>query len=367
VTPTIAVDADEVGELLFESGWTDGLPVIPPTVRRVAQTLDVVDLPPDALLGTMPGRGLPLFADVAAANAVMAGCRAADFPLVVAGIEALLDPEFNANAALTSTGGAALCVIVSGPLAESAGMNGGHNALGPGNRTNATVGRALRLIAMNAFDARPGRMDGASLGNPGRYSLCFAETTPPETWPTLQIELGYDAQDTVLVLAATEAPRQVANHLNPDAAGILATYASAMRSPSSFTCGKGGQAVIVAGPEHAAALARAGLSRHDVGEHLARASRIRPADLVEAGVLEPRDGQHHLIPDADGMLPVVRSADDVLVIAAGGAGAGWSAYIPSWATTLATHRVTRRVRPAGEPMPVCGPDACDVVPRGVTS
>ncbi len=109
----------------------------------------------------------------------MAGCRPEYFTLVLTALEAALDPAFNLNTVVTSTGGAALCVIVSGPLAQAIGMNARHNVRGSGNRANATIGRALRLTASNAPGAKTGKLDAASIGHPGKFTLCFAEDPPP--------------------------------------------------------------------------------------------------------------------------------------------------------------------------------------------
>ena len=123
-------------------------------------------------------------------NAVMAGCKPEYFPVVVAALEAMFDPAFNLHTVLTSTGGAALCVVVSGPIAAEIGMNARHNALGQGNRANATIGRALRLIATNALGSRPGESDASSFGHPGKFTLCFAEDPPPAPWQPLSVGSG---------------------------------------------------------------------------------------------------------------------------------------------------------------------------------
>jgi hypothetical protein len=357
---TIEIDAAHAQETFFERGWTDGLPIVPPTLERVRALLDAGGREPDETLGSVPQRGRSVSAEEAAINAVMAGCAREHFPLVLAGVSALLDPAFNAHAALTSTGGAALCLVASGPLAAQAGMNARHNVLGPGNRANATIGRALRLIAINVLDARTGGMDGSSIGNPGKYTLCFAEDEPPEPWEPLRVELGYEREDTTVTLLATEGPRQVANHLNDDGEGILRTFAAAMRNPATFCVGKGGQCVVLLGPEHAAALVEAGWTRAAAREFLARESRVTPEELESAGVLIETGAQHDMRPGDDGKLPAVPGPDDVFLVTAGAAGAGWSAYLPEWAPTLHSRAVTRRVTPGGEELPDCGPDSCEV-------
>lgn len=356
------VEEGEVQELFFERGWTDGLPVVPPTPDRVSAMLAAGGVEPGELLGTVPQRGRSVTAEKAAVAAVMAGCRPEYFPVVLAGLGGILDPAFNVHAAVTSTGGAALCLVVSGPLAGELGMAARHNALSSGCRPNATIGRAVRLVAMNVLGARTGGLDGSSLGHPGKYSLCFAEDPPPEPWEPLRTERGYRPEDTTVTVMATEAPRQVANHLNPDPEGVLRTMAAAMRVPSTFCVGKGGQAVVVFGPEHAGALVEGGWTRVAVRERLAELSRVAPGELEAAGVRVERGAQHDMTPGPDGLLPTVPSAEDIAVVTAGGAGAGWSAYIPAWAPVLHSRSVTRRVPLVGEALPDCGPDSCAVPP-----
>lgn len=356
----LSFEEADVQEEFFERGWTDGLPIVPPTQERVAKLLAAAGLEPEEVIGGIAQRGRTVTAEEVATNAVMAGCRADYGPLVMAAVGAMLAPEFNAHAVLTSTGGAALCTVVSGPLAGAVGMNARHNALGAGNRANATIGRTLRLVAMNVFEARTGGMDGSSLGHPGKYTLCFAEDDPPQPWEPLRVALGYDAADTTVSLLATEGPRQVANHLSPDGAEVLKTFAAAIRSPATFAVGKGGQGLCVIGPEHMAAIIAAGLGRRDAAEMLVRESRIAPDQLEAAGVVIERGAQHDMTPGADGLLPAIPTPDDLMLVSAGGAGAGWSAYLPAWAPTLHSRGVTRRVRPAGEALPDCGPDSCAV-------
>lgn len=356
----LTLEEGEVQEAFFERGWTDGLPIMPPTEERVSAMLAAAALDADDLLGTVPQRNRSIVAREAAVCAVMAGCAARYFPLVVTGLEAMLAPSFNAHTVLTSTGGAGLCLVVSGPLAAEVGMNARHNVLGPGNRANATIGRALRLVAMNVLDARPGRMDASSIGHPGKYTLCFAEDPPPAPWEPLRVALGYEPEDTTVTLIATEGPRQVANQLNGDGFGVLHTFAAAMRNPATFIVGKGGQGLCLLGPEHLLALQESGISRERAAELLADESRIAPAELEAAGIVLESGAQHDMTPQADGRLPTVGGAEDVLLVSAGGQGAGWSAYLPSWAPRLHSQHTTRRVRPPGEALPDCGPDACAI-------
>lgn len=348
---TVELDDADVIEEFHSRGWTDGLPVVPPTPARVEALLDHAGLAPGTVLGAIEARGGSLRAQQAAANAVMAGCAPEHFPLVLAALCAMLDPAFNAHTVMTSTGGAAFCLLVSGPVTAELQMATRHNALGPGNRANASVGRALRLVARNVFGARTGEMDASSIGHPGKFTLCLAEHEPPAPWEPLRVELGYGLEDSTVTILGTEGPRQVANHLNPSPAGILTTMAAAMRCPATYPVGKGHQAVVVLGPEHTAALVEAGWTRAQVREFLAEASRVAPAEIEAAGVLLEVGTQHDMTPGPDGKLPTVRSAEDVFLVTAGGHGAGWSAYLPAWAPTLHSSAVTRRVPTPGEGLP----------------
>ena len=348
---TVDLDDADVLEEFHRRGWTDGLPVVMPTPERVEALLDHAGLDAGETLGTIEARGRSLSAQQAAANAVMAGCAPEHFPLAVGALCAMLDPAFNAHAVMTSTGGAAFCLLVSGPVTTQLGMATRHNALGPGNRANAAVGRTLRLVACNVFGARTGEMDASSIGHPGKFTLCLAEDEPPAPWEPLRTELGHSIEDSTVTILGTEGPRQVANVLNPSPEGILTTMAAAMRCPATYPVGKGGQAVAVLGPEHAAALIEAGWTRDRVREYLADASRVTPAEIEAAGVLLEVGTQHDMTPGPDGKLPTLCRPEDLFLVTAGGPGAGWSAYIPVWAPTLHSVAVTRRVPAPGEGLP----------------
>ena len=358
---TLTLDEIDVHEEFFRKGWTDGLPIVPPTPERVEALLEHVGADdPELLIGVIPARGRGISVEKAAVNAVMAGCSPQYFPVVLAGLEAMFDAGFNAHTVLTSTGGAALGVVVSGPLAAEIGMNARHNCLGPGNRANATIGRALRLTAMNVLGVKSGESDASSFGHPGKYTFCFAEDPPPEPWRPLHEQLGYEPGDTTVTLLPLEGVRQLAQQLNGSAEGILRTFAAAIRSPATFATGKGGQALVILGPEHAGFCVEQGWTQAQVREFLYSESRITPAELTAAGVLLEEGAQHDMTPAEDGKLPSVASPDDVYLVTAGGEGAGWSAYAPTWAPTIHARGASRRVRPAGEPLPDCGPDGCIV-------
>src|SRR3954451_9601869 len=300
----VVVDALDAHEELYARGWTDGLPVVPPTPERVQAMLDLVLADDrDTLIGYLAARGRGVTLEKAAINAVMAGCRPEYFPVVVAALEAMFDAAFNLHTVLTSTGGAALCAVVSGPIAQEIGMNARHNVLGPGNRANATIGRALRLVAMNVLGSKPGESDASSFGHPGKYTLCFAEDPPPAPWRPLREELGYLYEDTTVTVVAVEGPHQFAQQLTDSAADVLRSFASSIRHPAWFCTGKGGHGALVLGPEHAGFCIREGWTQQAVRDYVYEHARIRADDLVAAGTQLESGAQHDMVPGPDGMLP----------------------------------------------------------------
>ena len=168
-------DALAAIDYCFERGWTDGLPVVPPERGRVEAMLAMEGRPPETVIASHPATGLDCSLQGAAVNAVMAGCLPEYFPVVVAALEAANEPEYSFHASTASTGGSAPLVIVSGPAVRELGMNSAGNVFGPGNRANATIGRAMRLIIMNVFEMLPGVSDQSTQGHPGKYSSCIAE------------------------------------------------------------------------------------------------------------------------------------------------------------------------------------------------
>ncbi|EED36242.1 thiol-disulfide oxidoreductase domain protein [Luminiphilus syltensis NOR5-1B] len=354
----ITVDEAEAIEFMYEQSWTDGLPVVPPTSARVQAMLAAAGLSEDTILGSVPSRRKTVSANIAASNAVMAGCRPEYFPLVVTAIEAVFDPAFNVNTVATSTGGAAICIIVSGPEASRIGMNAEHNLLGSGNRANATIGRAVRLTVANGLGAKTGKLDASSIGHPGKITLCFAEKDPDAPWPALRLEHGYRPEDSTVTIMATEGPRQIAQQLSESPEDVLLAFTGAMKQPSQFITGKRGQCVVILGHEHAQSLRKAGWSKSQARAFLAEHSRISPAELAAGGIHVESGAQHDMSIGADGRIATFADPADITLVTAGGAGAGWSAYLPAWAPKQHSLSITRRLRPVGEALPDCGPDGC---------
>jgi hypothetical protein len=168
-------DINAVQEHYHSNGWTDGLPIVPPTREAVNACLEWAMMPPDQLLGVEPVRATPVTAEKLAINAVMAGCLPMHFPAVVTAFAAMLQPEFLLHGATSSTGGCAVLIILNGPVRRELGAAGSFNALGNSDRATAVIGRAIRLALINILEVRPGGIDRSTIGHPGKFSYCIAE------------------------------------------------------------------------------------------------------------------------------------------------------------------------------------------------
>src|SRR5215510_6523954 len=244
-------DALELIEAYFERGWTDGLPVVPPSDKSIAAMLAGAALRGDETLGEIPERGVVVSAEKLAINAVMAGCRPEYLPVVVAALRGLCHPQFAYHGPASSTGGSAMVLIVNGPIARRIGINSGNNVFGQGTRANATIGRAVRLTMMNVMNTRPGFLDRATLGNPGKYSFCFAENEVDHPWDPLHVSRGLSREDSAVTLIASNSLYQVYNQLAARPEPLLLRFADALGNMGSPNLKGFNQTLIVFAGEHA--------------------------------------------------------------------------------------------------------------------
>ena len=247
-----AIDGGGFDELeeMFERGWTDGLPVIPPTRERVEAMLAGHD--PDEHLGEMAPAMARVTLERVAACAVLAGCRPEYFPVVVAAVQAVLEPAFNVGGQAVTTQPVGQVVVVNGPVRDSIGLNGSVGALGPGWRPNMTIGRALRLVISLTGGGFPGRLDRSALGNPGKVGLCFAEDEEASPWEPLHVSRGYGGGRSVVTVFGADAPLSISDHRSTgpeELARVLAEAAAATWSPNWWPLG--GTSLFVLCPEHA--------------------------------------------------------------------------------------------------------------------
>jgi hypothetical protein len=261
---------DDALEYAYEAGWTDGLPVVPPTIDKVQTMLAAAGIEPDVELGGVPTRNVTVTAEKAAINAVMAGCRPDYFPVVLAAVRAFLQPEANAHSTTATLAGAAHAVIVNGPVRDEIGIESGQACFGPGFRANATIGRALRLVIRNACRAVPGVLDRASFSWPLRYSFCFGEHEEASDWTPLHVQLGYGRGQSVVTIQSilhffpvTEFEPEPTEIL--DAIVSMARYRGMMRDEWA---GDGRSIVLVVGEEHQRRLVDGGWSKERMQDYL---------------------------------------------------------------------------------------------------
>ena len=318
-------DLNHAIEFCYRQGWTDGLPVVPPTEPAVRAMLDAAGLESGQQIAFITNRQVAVSAEKIAVNAVMAGCLLEYMPVVVAAVEALADPKWGYHGPATSTGGAAVLMIVNGPIAARLGFNSGDNLFGPGWRANATVGRAVRLVMRNVIGTLPGALDRGTVGHPGKYSYVIAENETESPWPPLHVQRGFAAQQSTVTVLAAEGPHQFYNQLSSTATGVLTSLCDDMKHHGS-TNGQPQYVVVLAG-EHMRTIANDGWSKADIQKfvfensqnslaHLKRVERLAGAVTLE---------------DETTMRPIVPSPEDVLVVAAGGRAGAFSCYIPAWA------------------------------------
>ncbi len=323
-------ELDEVGfyEEAERLGWGDGLPLVAPTEARMEAFLAEVDRGPDDLLGLMPPAEFEVTPAKVAANAIMAGCEPRMMRVVLASISALLEDEFNLSGIQSTTHPVAPLTVVHGPASLELGFHGGPGLFGPGNRTNATVGRAIRLCLLNLGGARPGELDRATHGQPSKYSYCVTENLEDSPWRSYAEEVaGLGPADDAVTVCGVENPHNVNDHVSTDAYGILSTVASSIATMGANTSYiSRGAVVVVLGPEHADTVASSGFTRRDVQSFLFEEARLPVSQLRKGGMwgmkmwspwLEERIEKS----GDDGLtVPVVNDPDGFEVFVAGGPG-----------------------------------------------
>jgi peroxiredoxin len=316
------LDAPDTGdeiELMFERGWTDGLPVVPPTPARVKAMLGGRD--PRHSLGELPPAMAEVTVERVASCAVLAGCRPDYFPVVLAAVEAVLDPGFNIGGQAVTTQPAGQIVIVNGPARGTVGVNASMGALGPGWRANMSIGRAVRLVVSLTGGGYPGRLDRSTLGQPGKIGVCFAEDEESSPWEPLHVERGFPLDRSVVTLLGADAPLSISDHRSRgphELARVLAAAAGATWSPNWWPLG--GTSLFVICPEHVNLFHAAGWNKNRLRSELFDAAR-RPAGELRWGETTPR------VETAADHEPINRwdSPDEILIVVAGGEAGRYSA------------------------------------------
>jgi hypothetical protein len=322
----------EIGEIedpiesCFERGWSDGLPVVPPTELRVVRMLAGTQRDPGEILGLAPPDLQPCTVEKVAINAVMAGCKPEYLPVVIAAVEAALIDEFCMHGLLATTWFSGPMVIVNGPIAKSIGMNSGVNALGQGNRANATIGRALQLVIRNVGGGRPGGVDRSALGNPGKYTFCFAEDEDNSCWESLAVQRGFSKEQSTVTLFAADGVQGIADQKSRDPESLCQSLAASLLVVGHRKFAMLSDAFIILVPEHQRIFADANWSKQQVIDRLTELT-TRPGHELMPGVDGIAEGMPEFLKDMD--LPKFKPGG-LNIVRAGGSAGLFSAIIGGW-------------------------------------
>ena len=327
---------EDAVEYCYQRGWTDGLPVVPPTEDRVLEFLASVGRLPSDIVGVEPVRGRVITTEKVAINAVMAGCRPEYMPVVIAAVEAMVQPEYNLHGSSASTMGSAPLLVVNGPIRAQLGFASGHNLFGPGpdRRANATVGRAIRLLLINVLENHPGVLDLSTLGHPGKYSYCIAEDEEGSPWEPLHVERGFAPESSTVSVFASLGPVQVDMVGAGTPEMVLSAVADSMLA---FTPGQG-ELLLIMSPEHLGFMGDAGWSKERARQFLHRKARRTASEWAAVHKAEAPAPEA-----AEGDLPVSQRLETVVLLAGGGEGGPWSALIPRWGKGIGSRSVTRQI------------------------
>ena len=328
---------DEI-EACFERGWSDGLPVVPPTEARVLRMLAGTTREPDEVVGVIPPNQVECTVEKVAINAVLAGCKPEYLPVVLAAVEAACMDEFCMHGLLATTYFSGPVVIVNGPIAQEIGMNAGLNALGQGNRANATIGRALQLVIRNVGGGRPGGVDRAMLGNPGKYTFCFAEREADSPWQSLSVERGFAPDASTVTLFAGDGVQGIFDQQSRTPESLARSFAACLRVVAHPKLAMAADAFLIVSPEHGRIFHQAGWSKAKLKQNLEILLQSPGRDLIRGA-----DGIAEGMPErfADGCslsaATVAKFRPGGLnIVHAGGTAGLFSAIIGGWVASGST-------------------------------
>lgn len=322
---TVSVLEDEM-EACFDRGWCDGLPVIPPTEIRVYRMLQGTTRGPDEVVGVIPPNRIPCTVEKVAINAVLAGCKPEYMPVVLTAVEAACMEEFCMHGLLCTTYFSGPVVIVSGPVAKAIGMNSGINALGQGNRANATIGRALQLVIRNVGGGRPGKIDRAALGNPGKYTFCFAENLEGSAWDSLSEERGFEEGASTVTLFAGDGVQGVMDQLSRQPESLILSLAHSLRTVVNYKLAMSADAFLVISPEHSRVFEQAGWSKTRLKEEINQLLQLPGSEMIRGAGGNSEGMPERLVSQ---VIPKFRPGG-LNIVRAGGKAGLFSAIIGGW-------------------------------------
>ncbi len=335
---------EELYEWFLTQGWTDGLPVIPPTPERVEAMLSGIARRPEEVLRLIPPRWAELTMEKLAANAVMAGCTPEHMPVLIAAIEGLCSPPFNLFGIQATTNPAGPMLVVNGPVADRVGIQKGVGALGSVWRANVTIGRAIRLALINVGGGLPGDTDRATHGMPGKLSFCFAENEEESPWEPLHVEKGLSRQASAVTVFSASGTLNLLDQGSLTGEGLLKTFASALQVTGTNNILLGGEPVLIICPEHASTLSEGGFDKTKIREWLFDNARVPLKEFSQDNVRNVlRKRRPHLFEQGDPQtVSLVDRMEDLVIVVVGGPGKH-SVFVPTFG---ASHSVTTLIEEA---------------------
>lgn len=336
----LAAMEDEV-EACFDRGWTDGLPVVPPTVERVVGMLQATSRSANDIVAEVPPDKVACTVEKVAINAVMAGCKPEYLPVVLTAVEAACMDEFCMHGLLATTWFSSPVVIVNGPISRKIGMNSGVNAMGQGNRANATIGRALQLVIRNVGGGRPGGVDRSTLGNPGKYTFCFAEDEEGSPWESLSEERGFATDASTVSLFAGDGVQGIIDQKSRKPESLARSVAACLRAVAHPKFMVAPVAMLVVSPEHARVFKSGGWSKAKLKEELLSLLQIPGKEVVQ-GADDIAEGMPSQFSEA--VLPKFLP-DNLHIVHAGGKAGMFSAIISGWIASgqMGSQSVTKEI------------------------
>jgi thiol-disulfide isomerase/thioredoxin len=345
----IEIGEQDPFEFMFERGLTDGLPVIPPTPERVKRMLSGTRRDPREVIAALPPNMGPATIEKIAANAVMAGCKPEYLPVVIAAMEAVATPEFNAHGIMSTTWGATPVIVVNGPIRERIGMNMGIMALGYGNRANATIGRAVKLTLRNVGGAKPGDIERSTLGAIGKFTTCFAEFEERSPWEPLHVERGFKKEESVVTVFGLEAgSRQIADQTSRSARSLCGSLGLGLEACWHPKQHGSGEILLIVCPEHADTISRDKWTKAQVRARIQEITSRPVRELIadeESGEGIPRKVLGNQTPEQlEQRIPKFRKAENINMIVAGGEAGKFSAVFAGWVSgPMGSSSVSRRI------------------------
>ncbi len=325
---------DDEFEFFFDKPWSDGLPVVIPTEERIEHMLTGTRRNPEEAVGNVPPIDETATVRTVAAHAVMAGCKPEYMPVVLAGLEAVVEDQFSMGGIQGTMHSVAPLMIVNGPYAREIGLQGGSGCFGPGFRANATIGRSIRLLLHNLGGGIPNICSMSTFSQPCRFTFCIRENEEESPWEPLSVTRGFHAEENVVTAVAVENPKLMFDDTSREPESLLIGIADTMAHLGAMNALRRSDMAVAISPEHTTTLSGAGLAKADVQDRLCKMAGRTLGELKRGGGYH-EDRIKNLPIDVDlnddnAFVPTIKNSSDLIIIVAGGVPGPISAIMSGW-------------------------------------